>query len=38
MAGTFVFAKKVHKKYANIHIHFHIYFQSASVIYFLGFS
>ena len=32
--GTFMFATKVHKKYANIH---HIYFQSAPVIYCLGF-
>ena len=33
-AGTFVIAKKVLKKYTNIH---HIYCQSTSVIYCLGF-
>ena len=33
-AGTFMFARKVHKKYTNI---YHMYFQSAPVIYCLGF-
>ena len=32
-AGTFMFAKKLHQKYTNMH---HIYSQSASVIYCFG--
>ena len=34
-AGTFMFGKKVHKEYTDIH---RVYFQSASVICSLGFT